>query len=370
MALLELSVVQFKNYAESRFQFDSGINCIVGDNGSGKTNLLDAIYYLAMTKSAFQAVDQQNIRQSDDFFRLEGVFEHEAQPFKIYCALQTGQKKIFKVENKPVERLSEHIGRVPLVLVKPDDSYQLNEGSEQRRAFFDHVMSQISQPYLNSLLRYNHALKQRNQLLKQFAEKHWVDHDLLTVYDQVLLTEGHSIAQARSEFMQTFEPVFVQFYRNIADKQEPISLTYASHFADPEFATAFKAARPKDLAMARTTQGIHKDDFGFALQGLPLKKFGSQGQQKSFAIALKLAQFEVLRQAKGEKPLLLLDDIFDKLDDKRIAKLMEMMASGTFGQVWMTDARPERSHKLLKKVTASKRFFYIRQGACEQVEQG
>lgn len=367
MWLEKIGLLNYKNYPEVAIQFSEHINCFVGENGSGKTNLLDAIYYLAFTKSAFSSTEQQNMRHGASLFLVKGTFcKHERQ-YQVQFSLQTGQKKDARNSRVPYEKLSEHIGLFPAVLISPDDTDLIRERSENRRRFFDSIISQINHAYLDDLIRYNHLLQQRNRLLKQFAERRTYDSDLLDSYSEPLLTLGKTIYEARRAFITQFIPLFEKHYRYLSNDQEPVAIHYESHFAQPAWQENFYRAQQRDLMLQRTTQGTHRDDFRFEIGGYPVKKYGSQGQQKSFVIALKLAQFEIIHQETGVKPLLLLDDIFDKLDDHRIAQLTRLVVDQTFGQLFVTDARPERTRQMFAAIESEKKFFTIQRG--EVVEE-
>ena len=372
MYLEKLSLTNFKNYEDGRYSFGQQINVIVGPNGSGKTNLLDAVYFLALSKSAFQSQDALSILHDADYFIIDGIFEeHDDRNVQITISLQRGQRKVLMADKKPYERISEHIGRFPVVLIAPNDTDLVREHSEDRRHFFDGVLSQLDPNYLRNYLMYQQVLKQRNSLLKLFSERNQVDNDMLDTYDEPLLDLGQKINDRRKQFIDEFLPGFRAHYAYLSDEREEVSIVYESEVSNPNFADEFRHFRRRDTVLQRTTMGIHKDDYPFliesrygaALSGdsVPLKKFGSQGQQKTFVIALKLAQFDSLLAAKGIKPILLLDDIFDKLDDRRIGKLIERMDEGAFGQLFITDARPERTRELLKTVKADVRFFEIGQ---------
>lgn len=359
MWLEKLHLTYFKNHEERAFVFGTHVNCLVGENGSGKTNLLDAIYFLTLTKSAFQSQDALAICHESDFFVIDGIFKEPERNIQITCSLQRGQRKVFMADKKNYERLSEHIGRFPLVLIAPNDTDLIRDGSEERRRFFDGVLAQAVPDYLQDLLQYNKLLVQRNGLLKLFSDRNYVDNDLLDTYDEPLVELAVRIFRARTDFMNQFLPLFRKHYGFISNEREDVVVKYETEVSEAGFAEDFLSHRQKDLYAQRTGKGIHKDDFGFEIDGVSLKKFGSQGQQKSFVIALKLAQFELLKIEKEKTPILLLDDIFDKLDDKRIQKLIELIDTGFLGQVFITDARPERSAKILENVKSDVRFFEI-----------
>jgi DNA replication and repair protein RecF len=357
MHLEKISLLNFKNYEELSLELSPHINCIVGHNGSGKTNLLDAVHYLSLTKSAFTGTDSQSVRHEADFFLINGTFRNEGKTYQVTCSFKNGQRKTMMLDKKAYERMSEHIGRFPIVLIAPDDTDLVREGSEVRRKFFDGLLSQIDADYLADLLLYNTVLKHRNGLLKQFYERNYFDKELLETFNVQVLNLGKRLHRKRRDFMSHFVPVFQRHYQNLSESREEVDLIYESELFEESFEYDFSFATKIDLQLQRTTKGIHKDDFVFELNRFSLKKFGSQGQQKSFVIALKLAQFDSMHSSKQVKPILLLDDIFDKLDDLRISKLLEMIAAGTFGQLFVTDARPERTQKIFEKVLAETRIF-------------
>lgn len=379
MHLEKLSLTNFKSYDDARFQFGRQVNVIVGPNGSGKTNLLDAVYFLSLSKSAFHSQDILNINHEADFFIIDGTFatgettptqesEH-LRHTQITISLQKGQRKVLLADKKPYERVSEHIGRFPVVLMAPNDTDLVREHAEDRRHFFDGVLSQLDPDYLRAYLAYQQVLKQRNSLLKIFAERSMVDNDLLDTYDEPLLELAQQIHDRRQRFVQDYLPAFRKHYAFLSQAREEVNIVYESEVSKPDFADEFRHFRRRDTVLQRTTMGVHKDDYLFTIGGsgadagavepVPLKKFGSQGQQKTFVIALKMAQFDQLQAEKNVKPILLLDDIFDKLDDRRIGKLIELMEQETFGQLFITDARPERTRQLLESVRADVRFFEV-----------
>lgn len=359
MHLEKLSLTNFKNYDDSRFTFGPQVNVIVGANGSGKTNMLDAIYFLSLSKSAFHNQDALSIAHDADFFIIDGIFSKDDRLTQITISLQRGQRKHLLADKKPYDRLSEHIGRFPVVLMAPNDTDLVREHSENRRHFFDGVLSQLDSDYLRDYLTYQQILKQRNSLLKLFAERNILDEELLETYNEPLLALAERIYERRKRFVSEFLPAFRQHYAYLSNERETVDIIYESEVGSDEFAKDFRRNRSRDIQLQRTTMGIHKDDYVFEIGGVALKKFGSQGQQKTFVIALKLAQFDQLRTEKEIKPILLLDDIFDKLDDRRIGKLIQLMDEGMFGQLFITDARPERTEQLLQDVKTEVAFFRI-----------
>lgn len=363
MYLQHINLAFFKSYELDSFDFSARINCIVGENGSGKTNLLDAIYFLALTKSSISSQDSACVQHEADYLMVEGKFVNpnpeENTSTLITCSFQKGQKKAVLHDKKAYEKLSDHIGKFPVVLISPNDTDIIRDGSEERRKFFDGVMAQLDSSYLENLIHYNRLLLQRNSLLKQFAERNYVDNLLLDIYSAPLVEYAEKICSARAGFIQEYFPLFQKHYATLSESREEVTLSYETEVDKEAFDIAFRNARPRDLAAQRTTMGTHKDDFSFLIDQRVLKRYGSQGQQKSFLIALKLAQFELLALKKGFPPILLLDDIFDKLDDRRIQQLIDMMADGTFQQVFLTDARPERTRELLGNLSVEVNYFEI-----------
>jgi len=362
MHLQQLSVINFKNYTEAGLLLSDGVNAFLGDNGAGKTNLLDAIHYLALCKSYFNPIDSQQIKQDTDFFIITGTFNRNGQADTIACSVKRNQKKQFKRNKKDYPRLADHIGLLPLVMVSPNDVSIIVEGSEERRKFIDNVISQTDNAYLDELIAYNKVLINRNALLKTAADTGRYDQSLLEIFDEQLTALGKKIFEKRKVFMEAFTPVFNRHYKFLTGEAENVELVYESQLLQANLETLLKKASEKDKVLERTTCGIHKDDLLFYIHGMPIKKFGSQGQQKSFLIALKLAQYTLLQQAKGFKPLLLLDDVFDKLDDKRVEKLMQMVSNHDFGQVFITDTGYNRVKQIFEDMGVPVKLFKIAQG--------
>lgn len=363
MWLKHLTVFNFKNYQESILTFIPEVNAFTGANGAGKTNLLDAIHYLSLCKSYFNPIDSQHIRQGEDWFMVQGEFDKDERADTISCSLKRNQKKQFKRNKKDYTRLADHIGQFPLVMISPNDSIIITEGSEERRKFVDNVISQTDNRYLDILIQYNKILLQRNTLLKNIREKGVFDIGLLEVLNIQLVEIGERIYSRRNQFMLDFQPAFQKYYRFISDSAEEVSLIYESQLRNQDFMTLLEKSIDKDRVLERTTHGIHKDDLLFAIhQDMPLKKFGSQGQQKSFLIALKLAQYNFLQEKKQVKPLLLLDDIFDKLDDKRTTKLMQMVSNDEFGQLFITDTNAQRIQNIFDNIARPIRIFDVQGG--------
>lgn len=366
MWLRKLSVLNFKNYTESALDFLPQINAFAGPNGAGKTNLLDAIHYLALCKSYFNPIDSQHVKKGCDWFMLQGEFDRDEIPDVISCSLKKNQKKQFKRNKKDYQRLADHIGLFPLVMISPNDSVIVTEGSEERRKFMDNVISQTDNHYLDILIQYNKILLQRNVLLKQVRERGVLDLGLLEVLNMQLAEVGEAIFERRKRFMEVFLPEFSRYYAFLTDAAEEVSLVYESPLMGADFETLLKANLEKDRVLERTSQGIHKDDLLFTIHGgMPLKKFGSQGQQKSFLIALKLAQYSFLKQKKSYKPLLLLDDIFDKLDENRTKKLMKLVSEDEFGQIFITDTDAKRIKDIFDEIAQPIRIFAVQGGTVD-----
>lgn len=369
MYLQKLTLTNFKNYPQASLEFSDKINCFIGDNGSGKTNLLDAIHYLSFCKSAFNPVDIQNVRHGEDFFSIHGTFLKNGDvPDLVSCIQKVNQRKVFKINQKEYDRLADHIGLFPLVMVSPYDRDLINGGSEVRRKYLDGVIAQFDKSYLDDLINYNKALIQRNTLLKQFADTHRFNQEMLSVWDRHLSGYGHRIHEKRSSFLVDFAPVFQYYYEFISQGKEEVKLHYISQLFDQGLGELLLTTVERDRALRFTTSGTHKDDLDLTISGHPLKKFGSQGQQKSFVIAIKLAQFEYTRNVKGFKPVLLFDDIFDKLDDKRVRQIIHLVSENSFGQVFITDTQGVRIEHLFEAVKISHRIFEISNGKAELYE--
>lgn len=359
MYLKKISLFNYKNFSEVSFSFDHKINCFVGKNGIGKTNVLDAIYHLAYGKSYFNPLAVQNIKHGEDFFVIDAEFEKNDRTEQIVCSLKKGQKKVLKRNGKAYDKFSDHIGFIPLVIISPADRDLIIEGSETRRKFMDSVISQLDAQYLQQLIHYQKVISQRNALLKYFALNHVFDADTLSIYNEQLEQYGSSIFEKRTAFIEQFVPIFNKHHQAITGSQETVQLKYESHLETKNLLQLLADNLGKDRALQYTSVGIHKDDLSFCIDEHPIKKFGSQGQQKSYLIALKLAQFEFLKKQSGVKPLLLLDDIFDKLDETRVGKIIEMVNSDTFGQLFISDTHPERTEAIVKSTLQSYSIFNL-----------
>jgi len=360
MYLKHLQVSNFKNYAENEFDFHENVNCFVGKNGSGKTNLMDAIHYLSFCKSAFSSQDIHSVRFNCDFFAIHGLFESlEQTTSKISCVFKNG-RKIMKANQKEYQRLSDHIGLFPLILVSPYDNDMINEGSETRRKFFDISISQFDKEYLLQLISYHKIIQQRNQLLKQNLLGEKVDLSLLQIYNNQLIPLGNYIFDKRKQFVLDILPDFQKYYQTLSDGNEAVSLVYQSQLFDFDFEKGLQENEIQDFRAAYSNFGIHKDDFIFLINEMPLKRFGSQGQQKSFSLSFKLAQYDYIATRKKVKPILLLDDIFDKLDNLRITQLLNMVGQNHFGQVFITDTDEARLKAILDKHQILSNLFHMK----------
>lgn len=367
MHLRKLSILNFKNYAEARLEFCAHVNCLTGNNGEGKTNILDAIHYLSFCKSFFNPIDSQNIMHDAPFFVVQGYFDMNGEEEEIYCGQKRNQKKQFKRNKKEYQRLADHIGLFPLVMISPADSELITEGSESRRRFIDSVIAQFDREYLELLISYNKVVSHRNAVLKQFAQSGRFDKDSLEIWDEQLTGFGEKVYEKRKQFIHSFIGIFQKYYELISGGKEKVGINYSSHLNEETFPQALARALNRDRAMEYTTVGIHKDDLEFTINGYPLKKYASQGQQKSFLLALKLAQFDFIKQIKNITPILLLDDIYDKLDDQRVKQLMELVSSDHFGQIFITDTHPARLAELFSATDADFRNFFISNNEVKEV---
>jgi DNA replication and repair protein RecF len=359
MYLKKISLFNFKNFNEASFEFEHKINCFVGKNGVGKTNILDSIYHLAFGKSYFNTLSLQNIKHGEEFFVIDGEFEKQNRSENILCSLKKGQKKILKRNGKIYEKFSDHLGFIPLVIISPTDADLIREGSDTRRKFIDSVISQLDNHYLLELIQYQKIVSQRNALLKYFAVNRVFEIDTLEIYNEQLNKLGATIFEKRKQFLNDFIPIFNSFYKNISNADESVQLVYESQLHENDLLTLLKENINKDRVLQYTSVGIHKDDLSFQIDNYPIKKFGSQGQQKSFLIALKLAQFEFIKTQSGEKPILLFDDIFDKLDETRVAKIVAMVNNDDFGQLFISDTHAERTETIVKSTHKSYKIFNL-----------
>jgi DNA replication and repair protein RecF len=368
MYIEEISILNFKNLKDVRVAFSPRLNCLIGNNGAGKTNLMDAVYYLSFCKSFFNPVDQWNINHGEHFFMLSGNYRRLDSPETISCGLQKGQKKQFKRNSKVYKRLMEHIGLLPLVMITPADNSLILGGSDERRKFMDGVISQYNQNYLDDLLKYNRALQQRNNLLKQFASGRYFDRELLLVWDAQLIDPGKRIHAERSSFVKKLVPLFQEYYTFISQGNEKVDLVHQSDLYENDPEALMRESLSRDREAQFTTTGIHKDELLFRIDEYPIKKLGSQGQKKTFLVALKLAQYEFIREISGLKPILLLDDIFDKLDRHRVEQIVKVVSDESFGQIFITDTNREHLDAIIRKMDAAFRIFQVINGTIEQVK--
>ena len=358
--LKEISILNYKNIREATLRFSDKLNCFVGLNGQGKTNLLDAIYYLSFTKSAYNAIDSQNIMHNEDMAMIQGryVFDHSSEDEVISCGIKRGVKKQFRRGKKDYKRLIEHIGLIPLVMVSPQDSELISEGSDERRRFMDGVISQYDKVYLEHLMQYNALLKQRNALLKQYEDHpHQAPAELFEVLEIQMVEHALYIYEKRTNFIQRFVPAFQNMYTAISGDSEQVSLQYVSQLQERDLQASLARTRQRDLAVGWTTQGIHKDELDMRLGDYPLKRVGSQGQQKSYLLAMKLGQAIFLG-----KPILLLDDIFDKLDAERVERIIHLVSSEQFGQIFITDTDRQHLTTMLEKSPNIATTFQVTNG--------
>lgn len=367
MILKKISILNYKNIEQAELDFSPKLNCFFGQNGMGKTNLLDAVYFLSFCKSAGNPVDSQNIRHEADFFVIQGFYEAaDGTPETIYCGMKRRQKKQFKRNKKEYTRLSDHIGFLPLVMVSPADSVLIAGGSEERRRFMDVVISQYDKEYLNALIRYNKAMQQRNTLLKSEQP---VEGALFDVLEDIMAQTGEVVFHKREQFIQEFIPIFQSFYSFISEDKEKVALTYESHAHGASLRELLKESRERDKIMGFSLKGVHKDELNMVLGDFPIKREGSQGQNKTYLIALKLAQFDFLKRTGSTEPLLLLDDIFDKLDALRMEQIIKLVAGDSFGQIFITDTNREHLDRILHKVGGDYKIFRVEKGSVEVMDE-
>ncbi len=368
MFISELSVLNYKNLGEAYLTFSRKLNCFIGNNGVGKTNLLDAIYYLSSCKSYFNNPDSQNVRHGEDYFALQGKYDLNSYLEEIHCGFKNGLKKKIRRNKKEYERFSDHIGLLPLVMISPADSVLIQGGSEERRRFMDSVISQYDRTYLEWLLRYNRVLQQRNVLLKEYAGQSGIDPDIFAVWDEQLVQLGQKIHVKRGRFLEELLPVFQKYYTLISGGKEIVSLEYSSQLNDQNFDQLLVESFHRDRLLQFTTKGIHKDDLELKLEGYPIKRLGSQGQNKTYLIALKFAQFDFIRSINNIKPILLLDDIFDKLDSSRVEEIVKLVSDDHFGQIFITDTNREHLDGILREAGGEDfRIFLVEKGAINNI---
>jgi len=362
MYIENLSLINFKSYAQLDIQFDHKINCFFGLNGSGKTNLLDAVYYLSFCKSFFGVPDTSCIQHSKDLFVVQASYHVRNSNEHIFCGLKHGQKKSFKRNGKEYPKLSEHIGLLPIVMVSPNDSTLISGGSEERRRFIDSVISQYDSHYLDSLIRYNRTLLQRNSMLKEMGRSGKIDRMVLEIIDEQMVMYGNIVHQKRKTFVEKLQILFNRYYAEISGQREQVDISYVSQLNNAALIDLLKQSFEKDGVLQYTTQGIHRDDIQFTIDGHPVRRFGSQGQQKSFLLSLKLSQFDFICEVTTVKPLLLLDDIFDKLDESRVKNLMQLVANNQFGQIFITETSISRLKAAMNGIDHSCSYFEVVDG--------
>lgn len=365
MVITQISILNFKNIEQAELKFSPKMNYFFGNNGMGKTNLLDALYYLSFCKNHTNLHDFRLIRHEMDFFMLKGIYLIEDQEEEIYCGMKKKQRKVFKRNQKEYEKLSEHIGYLPLVMISPDDSELIGGGSEGRRKFVDMVIAQYDRSYLHALIHYNKALMQRNFLLKE--KMHSTDESLFEVLEEQMVMFGMLIHENRKQFTQEFLPVFNDFHNQICMNSESVSFAYESQLNENDFSGLLKN-RERDKILGYTSFGIHKDDFEFMLDGHLMRKIGSQGQNKTYLIALKLAQFDFLVKTGSSVPILLLDDVFDKLDASRVEQIIKLVSQPQFGQIFITDTNRNHLNEILEKVNHDHKLFQVEAGRIEEIK--
>ena len=367
MILKRISILNYKNLEQVELSFSPKLNCFFGQNGMGKTNLLDAVYFLSFCKSAGNPIDSQNICHDADFFVIQGFYEAaDGTPEEIYCGMKRRQKKQFKRNKKEYTRLSDHIGFLPLVMVSPADSELIAGGSDERRRFMDVVISQYDKEYLDALIRYNKALVQRNTLLKSEQP---VEEELFLVWEEMMAQAGEVVFRKREAFIREFIPIFQSFYSFISQDREKVGLSYDSHARDASLLEVLKESRVRDQIMGYSLRGVHKDELNMLLGDFPIKREGPQGQNKTYLVALKLAQFDFLKRTGTTVPLLLLDDIFDKLDASRVEQIIKLVAGDSFGQIFITDTNREHLDRILHKVGSDYKMFRVEQGTVAEMKE-
>lgn len=366
MYLKKLDILNFKNISSASFDFSSNINCFTGLNGAGKTNIIDAVHYMSLCKSAFNISDNQCVKHEEEFFMIDGEYDISSESYeRIVCSYSSSKGKVVKRNGKEYNRLSEHIGLLPLVMVCPADTALINDGSEERRRFLNSFISQIDREYLDVLVRYNSVLAGRNKLLKELNVS--PQYELIDVLDMQLDSLADKIYNKRKDCIERLKPKVEYYYKELSLDREQVELNYKSAVSESSLGDLLKLSRDKDRIMGHTTVGIHRDNIDFRIMDYPIRKYGSQGQQKSFLIALKLAQFDIISEMKGFSPALLLDDIFDKLDLGRVERLISLVSEERFGQIFITDSNKVRIEGILKSLTAEHALFRVDGGNSEKI---
>lgn len=364
MILKQLSILNYKNIPEANFDFSPHINCFIGMNGEGKTNILDAIYFLSFTKSATNSIDAHNIRHDQDLLMIQGKYEIDGTEENISCGIKRGVKKVFKRGGKAYKRMSEHIGLLPLILVSPNDHVLIIGGSDERRKFMDMCISQYDRDYMNALMTYSKALQQRNMMLKN--EDSDIDIDMISTYEEVMAETGEQIYMQRQKFVEELIPVFQDYYTRISGCHETVGLTYSSHCQRGPLLETIQCSRNRDIAVGHSLHGIHRDELEMTIDGYSLRNEGSQGQAKTFLISFKLAQFHFLKRTGSHTtPILLLDDIFDKLDSSRVEQIIQLANDDAFGQIFITDTNRENLDRILANSQDDYKLFTVKGGMIE-----
>jgi len=369
MYLKKLALTNFKNYELNELEFSPKINCLVGNNGVGKTNILDAIHYLSLTKSFFNSIDSISIKHGEDYFIIQGTFVRGDEEDQIYCAFQKQKQKLLKRNGKEYKKLSDHVGRYPVVMISPADSALITEGSEDRRKFMNKIISQYSAEYLDSVLKYSKALQQRNKFLKDINTSGNFDPDVLAIWDAQLIKYGSYVYSEREILINELIPVFQEYYSLISSGKESVKLKYRSHLSEGNFTETLQNSFNKDRYLEYTTIGIHKDDLLLEMNDFLVKSLGSQGQQKSYLVALKLAKFDYIKRKAGFSPILLLDDIFDKFDAERVEQIIRLVGNHRFGQIFITDTHQNRLKDILSSHKTDYKLFRIADNGIEEVTQ-
>lgn len=367
MYLKKLTLTNFKNYELDDLEFSPSINCFTGNNGVGKTNILDAIHYLSLTKSFFNNIDSISIRHGEDYFIIQGTFIRNDEEDQIYCAFQRSKHKVLKRNSKEYPKLSDHVGRYPVVMISPADSALIIEGSEERRKFMNKIISQYNPEYLESVLMYGKALQQRNKVLKDFRTRGSADADMISIFDAQLVKYGTYVYKERARLADELIPVFQEYYSLISSGREKVKLRYRSQLSDGNFEDLLQRSLERDMILEYTTVGIHKDDLVLEMNDFPVRSLGSQGQQKSYLVALKLAKFDYIKSKAGFSPILLLDDIFDKFDAERVEQIIRIVGRERFGQIFITDTHQDRLQEILTSHNTDFKLFRIAGNKAEEV---
>jgi len=369
MYLKRLSLTNFKNYELAELSFSPKINCLTGNNGVGKTNILDAIHYLSLTKSFFNTIDNISIRHGEDYFIIRGVFERDGEENEIYCAFQKQKQKVVKRNSKEYRKLSEHVGKYPVVMISPADSALITEGSEERRKFMNKIISQYNPVYLDSVLNYTRSLQHRNMVLKNLRNSSVKDPDILSIYDEQLVKYGNYIFEERTKLIDELIPVFQEYYTMISSGREKVRLQYRSHLSGGNFGKQLSDSLSRDMLLEYTTVGVHKDDLILEMDDYSVKSLGSQGQQKSYLVALKLAKFDYIKKKASLSPILLLDDIFDKFDAGRVEQIIRLVGNHRFGQIFITDTHQDRLRGILSSLDTDYSLFIIEENQPIEIAQ-